>query len=42
MKTDLREKKTIKIQYVKSMIATPQKHRLVIKGLGLRKLNQIV
>jgi len=42
MKTDLREKKTIKIQYVKSMIGTPRKHRLVIQGLGLRKLNQIV
>lgn len=36
------EKKTIRIQYVRSKICTPLKHRLVVKSLGLRKLNQIV
>ncbi len=36
------EKKMIKIQYVRSMIGTPQKQRLVVKSLGLRRLNQIV
>jgi large subunit ribosomal protein L30 len=35
-------KKTIKIQYVRSKICTPVKHKLVIKGLGFTRLNQIV
>jgi large subunit ribosomal protein L30 len=34
--------KKIRIQYYRSMIATPTKQRLVIKGLGLTHLNQIV
>ena len=33
---------TIKIQWVQSAIAAPEKHKLVVRGLGLRKLNQIV
>lgn len=33
---------TIKIKYVKSAIATPQKHKLVIKSLGFKRLNQVV
>jgi large subunit ribosomal protein L30 len=33
---------TIKIKLVRSPISTPDKHKRVIKGLGLRKLNQIV
>jgi large subunit ribosomal protein L30 len=32
----------IKLQYFRSMICTPQKHKLVIKGLGFTRLNQIV
>jgi large subunit ribosomal protein L30 len=36
------ETKKIKIQYYRSMIATPVKHKLVIKGLGFTRLNQIV
>jgi large subunit ribosomal protein L30 len=35
-------KKKIKIQYVKSKICTPVKHKLVVKGLGFTRLNQIV
>ncbi len=35
-------KKTIRIQYYRSKIATPVKHKLVIKGLGFTRLNQIV
>jgi len=35
-------KKTIKIQYVRSKICTPVKHKLVVKGLGFTRLNQIV
>ena len=33
---------TIKIKLVRSIICTPEKHRRVVKGLGLRKLNQVV
>jgi large subunit ribosomal protein L30 len=33
---------TIKIKLVRSPICTPQKHKLVVRGLGLRKLNQVV
>lgn len=35
-------KKTIKIQYVRSKICTPVKHKLVVKGLGFTRLNQVV
>jgi large subunit ribosomal protein L30 len=35
-------KARIKLQYVRSKIATPTKHKLVIKGLGFTRLNQIV
>jgi large subunit ribosomal protein L30 len=31
-----------KIQYFRSKIATPVKHKLVVKGLGFTRLNQIV
>jgi large subunit ribosomal protein L30 len=33
---------TVRIQYVKSAIGTPPKHKLIIKGLGFKRLNQIV
>ena len=33
---------TIRIQYYRSMIATPKTHKEVVRSLGLRKLNQIV
>ena len=32
----------IKIKLVRSPICTPDKQKRVVKGLGLRKLNQIV
>jgi large subunit ribosomal protein L30 len=32
----------LRIQYYRSAIGTPDKHRLVIKGLGFKRLNQIV
>jgi large subunit ribosomal protein L30 len=35
-------KKKIRIQYYRSAISTPVKHKLVIKGLGFTRLNQIV
>jgi len=37
-----KKSKTIRIQYYRSAIATPVKHKLVIKGLGFTRLNQIV
>ena len=33
---------TIRIQWVQSAIACPEKHKLVVRGLGLRKLQQVV
>jgi large subunit ribosomal protein L30 len=35
-------KKKIKIQYTRSKICTPVKHKLVIKGLGFTRLNQVI
>jgi large subunit ribosomal protein L30 len=32
----------IRIKLVRSPICTPMKHKNIVKGLGLRKLNQIV
>lgn len=34
--------KKIKIQFYRSSIATPEKHKTIIRSLGLTKLNQIV
>jgi large subunit ribosomal protein L30 len=36
------ETKTIRIQYFRSKNSTPNRHRLVVKGLGFTRLNQIV
>ena len=30
------------LKYVRSAISTPQKHKLVIKGLGFTRLNQVI
>jgi large subunit ribosomal protein L30 len=35
-------KSIIQIQYFRSMIQAPVKHKRVIKGLGFTRLNQIV
>jgi len=32
----------IKLQWVRSAIAAPTKHKLVIKGLGFTRLNQVI
>lgn len=34
--------KTIKIKYVRSAIGSNRKQRLVLRGLGLKRLNQVV
>ncbi|HKZ78337.1 MAG TPA: 50S ribosomal protein L30 [Pyrinomonadaceae bacterium] len=41
-KTTKETKSTIQIQYYRSFIAAPKKHKEVVRSLGLRKLNQIV
>ena len=33
---------TIRIQYYRSFIAAPKTHKLMVRSLGLTKLNQIV
>jgi large subunit ribosomal protein L30 len=33
---------SLKLQYFRSMISTPGKHRLVIKSLGFKRLNQVI
>ncbi|HEY4051907.1 MAG TPA: 50S ribosomal protein L30 [Acidobacteriaceae bacterium] len=35
-------KASLRLQYYRSMIATPEKHKKVIKGLGFTRLNQVV
>ena len=32
----------IRIKWVRSAICTPQKHKLVVKGLGFTRLNQVI
>lgn len=34
--------KEIRIKLVKSGIGRPKKHRLILKGLGLTKLNKVI
>jgi len=36
------QKKKIRLQWVRSAIAAPGKHKLVVKGLGFTRLNQVV
>jgi large subunit ribosomal protein L30 len=33
---------TLKIRYIRSAIGSPVKHKLIIKGLGFKRLNQTV
>jgi large subunit ribosomal protein L30 len=35
-------KPMIRLQYYRSKISTPVKHKLVVKGLGFTRLNQVV
>lgn len=37
----VQEKKVIKITLVKSLIGTKKNHRLIVKGLGLKKINSV-
>ena len=38
----MKVKKKIRIQYVRSAIGRPGRQKQVLRGLGLRKLNQVV
>lgn len=33
---------TLRLQYYRSSICTPDKHRLVLKSLGFKRLNQVI
>ena len=33
---------TIKIKLIKSVICTPEKHKIIVRSLGLKKMNQVV
>jgi large subunit ribosomal protein L30 len=35
-------KGTVRLRWVRSAIAAPTKHKLVIKGLGFTRLNQVI
>jgi large subunit ribosomal protein L30 len=41
-KTRKKAVSTIQIQYIRSAIGTPERHKLVIKSLGFKRLNQVV
>jgi large subunit ribosomal protein L30 len=41
-KTEVTPGPTVRIQYYRSAIGTPGKHKLVVKSLGFKRLNQIV
>ena len=34
--------KTVRLKWVRSAIAAPKKHKLVVKGLGFTRLNQVI
>jgi large subunit ribosomal protein L30 len=33
---------TIKIQLFRSVICTPEKHKVIVRSLGLKKMNRVV
>ena len=41
-KTTNESQAMIRIQYYRSFIASPKKHKTIVRSLGLSKLNQIV
>jgi large subunit ribosomal protein L30 len=41
-KDEVKSEKTLKIKYYRSAIATPEKHKLIVKSLGFKRLNQVV
>ncbi len=37
-----RPEATLRIKYYRSAIGTPEKHKLIIRSLGFKRLNQVV
>ncbi len=37
-----KDKATLRLQWVRSAIAAPQKHKKVVKGLGFTRLYQVI
>lgn len=35
-------KSTVRLKWVRSYIAAPEKHKRVVKGLGFTRLNQVI
>jgi len=33
---------TLKIKLIRSVICAPEKHKIIVRSLGLRKINQVV
>jgi large subunit ribosomal protein L30 len=33
---------TLKVQYFRSAIGTSEKHRMIVKSLGFKRLNQVI
>jgi large subunit ribosomal protein L30 len=33
---------TIKIKLIRSVICAPEKHKIIVRSLGLRKINQVI
>ncbi len=36
------DKKMIKIKYYRSIIGAPKKHKVMVKTLGFKRLNQVI
>ena len=36
------DSKTIKIKLIRSVICAPEKHKVIVRSLGLRKINQVI
>jgi large subunit ribosomal protein L30 len=36
------EQGTIRIKLIRSVICTPEKHKIIVRSLGLKKMNQVV
>jgi large subunit ribosomal protein L30 len=37
-----KETRKVKIQWYRSAISTPEKHKVIVRSLGLTRLNQVV
>jgi len=41
-KSSNKQSGTVQLKWVRSAIATPEKHKKVVKGLGFTRLNQLI